>query len=66
MTRQLRQIWDSINRVLTVINLVLWAFITFSPTSLKKDQYKKIPVVVNVLLLLALTFVVGLYDLPLE
>ncbi|WP_299818544.1 hypothetical protein [uncultured Pontibacter sp.] len=54
MTAKLRNIWSTINKVLTITNLILLAVLTFSFTDYKEIKDKKIPVAVNILLLIFL------------
>lgn len=59
MTAEFRNAWSTINKVLTVINLVLVALLTFNVVRYKEIRDKKIPVIANILLLLFLGL--GLY-----
>lgn len=63
MTKQIIKIWDSINRVLTIINIYLFVIITFSPVSMKKVRERRIPLVANIILLLflSLTLISAIY-----
>jgi phosphatidylserine synthase len=54
MTIELRNIWNTFNKALTIINLVLVGILTFNTVSYKEIRDKKIPVFVNVLLLIFL------------
>lgn len=58
MTLDIRNIWNSVNKVLTVINVLLLGLILMSPFDFKKAKETKIPVVFNILLLAILLFIV--------
>jgi hypothetical protein len=59
MTIRIGKIGNSINDVLTIINIYLFGILTFMPVDFKKIKEKRIPLVVNVglLLLLSLTII---------
>lgn len=57
MTLELRNIWSSTNKMLTTINLYLYALILGAmsgPVKVKDPSTTKIPFVFNIILLLAL------------
>ena len=58
MTLEIKKTWSTINRVLTIINLVLLMVLTAQGFDYKKVKGKTIPVYLNVALLLVLGFVV--------
>jgi hypothetical protein len=57
---KIRQIWLSINNVLTIINLFLIGILTFGNIP-KKYQDKKIPFAANIVLLVVLIFTLSSY-----
>mgnify|MGYP005755159463 CR=1 FL=1 len=59
MTAEIRNGWRSVNKVLTITNLILLGLLTFNIVRYKEIKDKKIPVVANVLLLVFLGL--GLY-----
>ncbi|MFD2513941.1 hypothetical protein ACFSRY_08700 [Pontibacter locisalis] len=59
MTAEIRNIWHSVNKVLTIINLILFGLVTLNIVRYKEIRDKKIPVLANILLLLFLGL--GLY-----
>lgn len=59
MTAEIRKGWHTLNKVLTIINLILLVFVTFNVVSYKEIKDKKIPIVANILLMLFLGL--GLY-----
>ncbi|GAB3194843.1 hypothetical protein ABID22_000082 [Pontibacter aydingkolensis] len=59
MTAEIRDIWRTVNKVLTIVNLILLGLVTLNIVRYKEIKDKKIPVVANVLLLLFLGL--GLY-----
>ena len=59
MTAELRDGWRTVNKVLTIINLILIGLITFNVVRYKEIKDKKIPVIANILLLIFLGL--GLY-----
>jgi hypothetical protein len=52
MTLELKKIWNSVNKVLTIINTFLLALILSGGSVAVKDKPKKIPVVFNIILLI--------------
>lgn len=56
MTLGLKNIWDSLNRFLSVVNAAIWTLSTWVPSDFKKIKDKKNPLIFNVLLFLILVF----------
>lgn len=54
MTLELKNIWESINKNLSVINAIIWGLVTLDGSLLKTAKEKKTPLAFNVVLLLAL------------
>ncbi|MDP1802083.1 MAG: hypothetical protein Q8L81_12070 [Bacteroidota bacterium] len=54
MTLELKNIWESLNKNLSLINAIIWGLITLDGSLLKTAKEKKIPLAFNVVLLLAL------------
>ena len=65
MTLEIKHTWNAINRVLTIINLVLFMVLNGQGFDYKKVKGKTVPVYLNVVLLLFLGFAVfvSLYGL---
>ncbi|MDX5436247.1 MAG: hypothetical protein LPK03_03595 [Pontibacter sp.] len=59
MILDIKNTWNGLNRVLTIINLVLLMVLTAQGFDYKKVKGKTIPVYLNVALLLVLGFVVS-------
>jgi hypothetical protein len=62
MTYDLRNIWTSANKVLTTINLFLWAFLKSgmsTPIKVKDRDETKIPFAYNIALLIVLVTIVS-------
>jgi hypothetical protein len=62
MTYDLRNIWTSTNKVLTTINLFLWAFLKSgmsTPVKVKDRDETKIPLGYNIVLLIVLVTIVS-------
>ena len=59
MTAEIRNGWRTLNKVLTITNLILLGLVTFNFVRYKEIKYKKIPVIANILLMLFLGL--GLY-----
>ncbi len=59
MTAEIRDGWRTLNKVLTIINLILLGLVTFNIVRYKGIKDKKIPVIANILLMLLLGL--GLY-----
>ncbi|MBC5994195.1 hypothetical protein [Pontibacter cellulosilyticus] len=59
MTAEIRNGWHTLNKVLTIINLILLGLVTFNLIRYKEIKDKKIPVIANILLMLFLGL--GLY-----
>ncbi|WP_299989818.1 hypothetical protein [uncultured Pontibacter sp.] len=59
MTLEIKNTWNSLNRVLTIINLVLLMVLTAQGFDYKKVKGKTVPVYLNVALLLVLGFAVS-------
>ncbi|MBA2610829.1 MAG: hypothetical protein H0U95_02585 [Bacteroidetes bacterium] len=57
MSLVLKNIWQVINKKLSVINAIIWGAITFDGSLLKTAKDKKIPLPFNVLLFVLLLFV---------
>jgi hypothetical protein len=58
MTLEIKHTWNAINRVLTIINLVLFMVLTFQGFNYREVKGKTIPVYLNVVLLFVLGFAV--------
>lgn len=56
MTLGLKNIWESINKNLSVINAIIWGLVTLDGSLLKTAKEKKIPLTLNVILFIALLF----------
>jgi len=56
MTLTLKNIWDSLNKKLSIINAVIWGLVTFDGSLLRTAKDKKIPLPFNVLLFGLLLF----------
>ncbi len=56
MTLGLKNIWESVNKNLSVINAIIWGLVTMDGSLLKTAKEKKIPLPFNLVLLLALLF----------
>ncbi|RAU84217.1 hypothetical protein [Pontibacter arcticus] len=54
MTLKIAHIWHAINKILTLINVILFGIVTGNVLGVKATQEKNIPVIANVLLLLVL------------
>lgn len=52
MTIKIRNFWYSLNKGLTIINLVLFGILTFNIVPYKEIKDKNIPAIVNILLML--------------
>lgn len=65
MTLEIKNTWNAINRVLTIINLFLFMVLTAQGFNYQEVKGKTIPVYLNVVLLLVLGFAVfiSLYGL---
>ncbi|EJF09044.1 hypothetical protein [Pontibacter lucknowensis] len=59
MTLEIKNTWNGLNRVLTIINLVLLMVLTAQGFDYKKVKGKTVPVYLNVALLLVLGFAVS-------
>lgn len=62
MTYDLRNIWTSTNKLLTTINLFLWAFLKSgmsTPVKVKDRDETKIPLGYNIVLLIVLVTIVS-------
>ncbi|MDX5481799.1 MAG: hypothetical protein LPK07_08955 [Hymenobacteraceae bacterium] len=59
MTAEIRNTWTTLNRVLTIINLSLFMVLTAQGFNYKEVKGKKVPVILNVLLLVFLSL--GVY-----
>jgi hypothetical protein len=58
MTLDIRHIWNSVNKILTVINVLLFGLILLRPFDYQKAKATKLPVALNIVLLLILVFIV--------
>jgi hypothetical protein len=58
MTLEIKNSWNAINRVLTIINLILFMILNGQGFDYNKVKDKKVPLYLNVALLLALSFAV--------
>jgi hypothetical protein len=58
MTLVIKNSWNAINRVLTIINLILFMILNGQGFDYNKVKDKKVPLYLNVALLLALSFAV--------
>jgi hypothetical protein len=58
MTLEIKDTWNAINRVLTIINLFLFMVLTAQGFNYKEVKGKTVPVYLNVALLLFLSFAV--------
>jgi hypothetical protein len=58
MTLEIKNTWNTINRVLSIINLVLFMMLTFQGFNYKEVKGKTVPVYLNLVLLLVLGFAV--------
>ncbi|GGG09969.1 hypothetical protein [Pontibacter amylolyticus] len=65
MTLEIKNSWNAINRVLTIINLFLFMVLTAQGFNYQEVKGKTVPVYLNVVLLLVLGFAVfiSLYGL---
>ncbi|WP_018476420.1 hypothetical protein [Pontibacter roseus] len=65
MTLEIKNIWNTVNKVLTIINLFLFMVLTAQGFDYKEVKGKTIPIYFNVLLLLFLGLAVyaGIYKL---
>ncbi|WP_299759054.1 hypothetical protein [uncultured Pontibacter sp.] len=61
MAYTFRDIWVAINKLLTLINAILFSMLGGSLYNHKKKRYVKIPLVANIALLLVLGTTVGAY-----
>ncbi len=59
MTIEIRNTWNAVNKVLTIINIILLGLVTLNIVRYKEIKDKRIPVIANILLLLFLGL--GLY-----
>ena len=59
MTSEIKHTWNGLNRVLTIMNLVLLMVLTAQGFDYSKVKGKTVPVYLNVALLLVLGFVVS-------
>lgn len=55
MTTGINNVWQSINKALTIVNLILLAILTANFVRYKEIEDKKVPVIANVFLLLLLS-----------
>ncbi|MDX5437505.1 MAG: hypothetical protein LPK03_09945 [Pontibacter sp.] len=55
MTLEIRNAWNTISKVLTIVNLTLFMVLTGQGFNYKEVRDRKMPLVVNVLLLMLLT-----------
>ncbi|RIJ37688.1 hypothetical protein [Pontibacter oryzae] len=64
MTTGINNVWQPINKALTIVNLILLAILTTNFVRYKEIKDKKVPVVANVFLLLFLSagLVAALYS----
>lgn len=58
MTLEIKDTWNTINRVLTIINLFLFMILNGQGFDYKKVKDKKVPLYLNVVLLLFLSFAI--------
>lgn len=58
MTLEIKNTWNAINRVLTIINLFLFMVLTAQGFNYKEVKDKTVPAYLNVVLLLVLSFAV--------
>ncbi len=60
MTLDNSNIWTATNKVLTKINIILLQLAAMSPLDNKQIETKKIPIVLNILVLFILLFIVSI------
>jgi len=54
MTIRIRNVWEIVNTVLTIMNIILFGILTFNPIHFKEIRDKKIPIIANIGLLIFL------------
>lgn len=54
MTLRISYLWNSLNKALTIINLILFGILTFNYVPYREIKDKEVPVIANILLLLFL------------
>ena len=64
MPIRIRNIWEAVNTMLTIMNIILFGILTFNPIHFKEVRDKKIPVIANIglLLFLGLGLFAALYN----